>query len=163
VISENAYNEGAGGERADGDNSLTVTVPGSLILALHRATHSTLHILGARLSAHELTGSEINALAQLADGRPRAVGALAAQTGTKPTTLTSLIDRLVRRGYLSRELDPADRRSFLISLTEPGRPVAKAARAAMGQLEAERLAAVSGDELAGFHAVVRALNEPDGP
>ena len=132
---------------------------GALILALQRAVHVTLYALSARLAALELTASEINALAQLADGRARPVGELAAQTGTKPTTLTSLLDRLVRRGYLVRELDQRDRRSFLVSLTDQGRLVAQQARAAMGALEAERLGAISGAELAGFRAVVTALSE----
>ena len=51
------------------------------------------------------------------------------------------------------------RRSFLVSLTDQGRPVAQQARAAMGALEAERLGAISGAELAGFRAVVTALSE----
>ena len=49
-------------------------------------------------------------LANLADGRNRSVGEIASDTATKPTTLTSVLDRLERRGYLTRDLDPADRR-----------------------------------------------------
>jgi DNA-binding MarR family transcriptional regulator len=136
---------------------------GALIMALQRAAHSTLHDLGTRLADLELTASEINALALLSDGRVRAVGELAAQSGTKPTTLTSLVDRLVRRGHLARDLDPADRRSFLIGLTDQGRPVAEAARAAMSGLEDERLGAISAAELAGFRAVVHALSGSADP
>lgn len=141
------------------ENARDDTDRGALILALQRAAHATLHILSTRLTDLELTSSEINALAQLSDGRVRAVGQLAAETGTKPTTLTSLIDRLVSRGYLVRELDRSDRRSFLISVTEQGQPVAQAARTAMGALELEKLGALSGAELAGFRAVVHALSE----
>jgi MarR family transcriptional regulator, organic hydroperoxide resistance regulator len=66
---------------------------------------------------------------------------------------------MARRGYVIRELDPTDRRSFLVSLTEAGRPVARAAMAAMADVEREALGAVSGAEMAGFRAVVRALTQ----
>jgi MarR family transcriptional regulator, organic hydroperoxide resistance regulator len=129
------------------------------ILALQRATHATLRALAHRLSDLDLTASEINALANLADGRTRSIRELAIDTASRPTTLTSLLDRMARRGYVIRELDPGDRRSFLVSLTEAGRPVAQAALAAMADLEREALAAVSSAELAGFRAVVHALTE----
>jgi MarR family transcriptional regulator, organic hydroperoxide resistance regulator len=132
---------------------------GTLILALHRATHATLDALHARLADLNLGPAEINALANLADGRARSIGELAADTATKPTTLTSVLDRLVRRGYVARQLGPADRRSFLVSLTEAGRPVADAARAAMGDLEHAVLATVTGAELAGFRAVTQTILE----
>ena len=130
---------------------------GGVVLALHRATHATLHVLGARLARLNLSASEINVLANLADGRNRSVGEIASDTATKPTTLTSVLDRLERRGYLTRDLDPADRRSFLVSLTADGRSAAAAARAAAADLERAALAGVSDADLAGFLAVTRAL------
>ncbi len=130
-----------------------------LVLGLHRATHATLHVLAGRLAGLNLSASEINVLANLADGRNRSVGEIAADTATKPTTLTSVLDRLVRRGYVSRDLDPADRRSFVVSLTVDGRRAAGAARAAIADLERAVLAMVSDADLAGFRAVTRALTE----
>jgi MarR family transcriptional regulator, organic hydroperoxide resistance regulator len=132
---------------------------GRLILALHRATHATLHILAVSLADLALTASEINVLANLADRRNRSVGELASDTATKPTTLTSVLDRLVRRGYVTRELDPSDRRSFRVSLTADGRGVADAVRTAVDDLERTALAAISDTDLAGFLAVTRALTE----
>jgi MarR family transcriptional regulator, organic hydroperoxide resistance regulator len=130
---------------------------GALILELHRATHATLHVLATMLAGLDLNASEINVLANLADGIPRSIGELASDTATKPTTLTSVLDRLVRKGHVMRELDPADRRSFRVSLTADGRRVADASRAAMRDLEQTALAAVSEADLAGFRAVTTAL------
>jgi MarR family transcriptional regulator, organic hydroperoxide resistance regulator len=130
---------------------------GEVILALHRATHATLHVLAVKLADLNLSASEINVLANLADGRNRSVGELGADTATKPTTLTSVLDRLVRRGYVSRDLDPADRRSFRVSLTAGGRPVADAVRGAVADLERTALAPVAENDLAGFCAVTLAL------
>jgi MarR family transcriptional regulator, organic hydroperoxide resistance regulator len=130
-----------------------------VVLELQRATHATLHVLAERLAGLRLSASEINVLANLADGRDRSVGEIASDTATKPTTLTSVLDRLERRGYLARDLDPADRRSFLVSLTADGRRTAAAARAAVADLEHTALAGVSDADLAGFRAVTHALTE----
>ena len=138
-----------------------VDTPGSggIVTALHQATHATLHALAARLSHLELTASEQNVLAVLADGQPRAVGELAAATGTRPTTLTSVLDRLERKTLIVRELDPADRRSFLVLLTPAGRRTAAAVRAAVTDLERSALGSVTSAQIAGFRAVTRALTE----
>ena len=133
--------------------------PGSVILALHRATHATLHALTTALADLDLPAADIDVLAILADGAGRTVGALATATATRPSTLTSLLDRLIRRGYIARELDPADRRSFLISLTPAGRAVAQHAAAAIADIERQALAAVTPAQRAGFHTVIDALTE----
>ena len=130
-----------------------------MIVALHRATHATLHALGTRLAGLDLSAPDINVLANLADGARRTVGALATATATKPTTLTSALDRLTRRGYLVRDLDPGDRRSFLISLTSSGEAAAQTVAAAVGDLERQALAAVTEADVAGFHALISALTE----
>ena len=130
-----------------------------VILALHRATHATLDALTAKLAGLDLPAADINALANLADGTRRSVGALAAATATKPTTLTSVLDRLARRGYLTRDVDPADRRSFLISLTPSGQAAAQTVAAAVRDTERRALAGVTQTDLAGFHAVISALTE----
>ena len=133
--------------------------PGSVILALHRATHATLHALTAALADLDLPAADIDVLAILADGAGRTVGALATATATRPSTLTSLLDRLTKRGYIARELDPADRRSFLISLTPAGRAVAEDAAAAIADLERQALPTVTPAQRDGFHAVIDALAE----
>lgn len=133
--------------------------PGSVILALHRATHATLHALTTALAHLDLPAADIDVLAILADGAGRTVGALATATATRPSTLTSLLDRLTKRGYIARELDPADRRSFLISLTPAGRAVAEHAAAAIADLERQALPTVTPAQRAGFHTVIDALAE----
>jgi len=133
--------------------------PGSAILALHRATHATLHALTTRLADLDLPAADINVLANLADGAGRTVGALATATATRPSTLTSLLDRLTRRGYLERQSDLADRRSFVVVLTRDGLAAAKRAAEAIADLERQALAAMTPAQLAGFHAVIDALTE----
>jgi MarR family transcriptional regulator, organic hydroperoxide resistance regulator len=136
------------------DNGLS-----GVVLALHRTTHHTLHALSSALADLNLTAAEINALANLADRGALNVRELSAETGTRATTLTGVLDRLENRGYLTRELDATDRRSFRLPLTEAGRAVAERVRAAVAGLERDALARLSPTQIAGFHAVVAALQE----
>ena len=129
------------------------------MLALQRATHHTLHVLSSALADLNLTAAEINALGNLADRGALNVRELSAETGTRATTLTGVLDRLENRGYVTRELDPTDRRSFRLPLTEAGQAAADRVRAAVADLERDALARLSPTQIAGFHAVVAALQE----
>ena len=103
----------------------------SVLLALQRAAHRTVQALATALAELELTPSELNTLANLADGRARNV----------------------------RELDAADRRSFLVTLTDQGRTIAAQVRHAVADLERSALADLSTRQLSGYHAVITALQE----
>lgn len=130
-----------------------------MVLALQRATHHTLHALSAALSDLNLSAAEINALANLGEGGTLSVRQLSDRAGTRASTLTGLLDRLENRGYLVREVDPADRRSFRLPLTDQGREVAARARAAITDLERTALSRLDATQLAGYHAVISALEE----
>ncbi len=129
------------------------------MLALQRTTHRTLHALSAALAEENLSAAEINTLANLGDGGTVNVRQLSERTGTRASTLTGVLDRLENRGYLTRELDPADRRSFRLPLTEAGQAVAGRVLAAIAGLERDALAGLSATQLAGYHAVITALQE----
>ncbi|HEU5386471.1 MAG TPA: MarR family transcriptional regulator [Streptosporangiaceae bacterium] len=130
-----------------------------VVLALQRATHHTLHALSAALSDLNLSAAEINALANLGEGGTLSVRQLSERAGARASTLTGLLDRLEKRGYLVREVDPADRRSFRLPLTDQGRAVAARARAAITDLERTALSRLDAAQLAGYHAVIAALEE----
>jgi MarR family transcriptional regulator, organic hydroperoxide resistance regulator len=129
------------------------------VLALQRATHHTLHALSVALADLNLSAAEINALANLGEGGTLNIRQLGERTGTRASTLTSLLDRLENRGYLARELDPADRRSFRLPLTKAGQAVATQVLAAIADLERNALSRLDATQLAGYHAVITALQE----
>ncbi|NGN69820.1 MarR family transcriptional regulator [Streptomyces sp. A7024] len=133
--------------------------PDSPLLALQRATHATLHVLATELADLGLTAAEINALANLADGRPHTASELAAAVGSRPTTLTSVVDRLERRGHVTRGPRPGDRRAVQIELTDSGRAAAVTISEAVAGLERRALDGLSPAAVDGFHQVVRALTE----
>jgi DNA-binding MarR family transcriptional regulator len=139
--------------------SETVPSEWSALLALQRATHATLQVLAAELVDLDLTASEINALANLADGRGRTVSALGAAVGTRPTTLTSVLDRLERRGHITRGTRQGDRRAVLIELTSSGQWAAATIRQAIAGLEHRALDGLPPDAIAGLRAALQALTE----
>lgn len=131
----------------------------SALLALQRATHATLHVLATELVDLALTPSEINALANLADGRGRTVSELGTAAGTRPTTLTSVLDRLERRGHITRGTRPGDRRAVLIELTDSGRVAAGTIRQAIISLEHRALDGLPADAIANLRTALQALTE----
>ena len=132
---------------------------GGVTLSLHRASHVTIQTLVKSLAWLELGPAEINVLACLAAASPVPAGLLGTATGTKPSTLTSVLDRLAGRGFTAREVDQADRRSFLVSLTPAGQAAAGHVSDAIGELERQALGQVTDAERAGFLAVIQALTE----
>lgn len=131
----------------------------SALLALQRATHATLQVLAVELVDLDLTASEINALANLADGRGRTVSELGAAVGARPTTLTSVLDRLERRGHITRGTRAGDRRAVLIELTSSGRVATATIRQAITDLEHRALGNLPGEAIANLHTALQALTE----
>jgi MarR family transcriptional regulator, organic hydroperoxide resistance regulator len=119
----------------------------------------TLQVLAVELVDLDLTASEINVLANLADGRGRTVSEVGAAAGSRPTTLTSVLDRLERRGHITRGVREGDRRAVLIELTALGRETAGIVRRAVGLLERRALEGLSVEAVAGLRDGLRALTE----
>jgi len=111
----------------------------NLVVLLQRATHVTLQNLATELADLGLTASEVNVLANLADGRPRTVSELGAAAGVRPTTLTGVLDRLEEKGQLSRSARAGDRRAVEVSLTSAGSRSAARVAEAFAALESRAL------------------------
>jgi DNA-binding MarR family transcriptional regulator len=79
--------------------------------------------------------------------------------GVSKQAASQLIDTLVVRGYLTREINPEDRRRMTIELTERGRSAAAATRSAVEAVDAELAGRISPAELAGLRAGLTALAE----
>jgi DNA-binding MarR family transcriptional regulator len=118
-----------------------------------------LHLIATELADLDLTASEINALANLADGQGRTVSQLGAAVGARPTTLTSVLDRLERRGHITRGSRAGDRRSVLVELTGSGREAAAVIARTLADFERRALKDLPTEAIAGFHAVLNALTE----
>jgi DNA-binding MarR family transcriptional regulator len=70
----------------------------------------------------ELSLTQIKALRALIDaGEPLSVGAMSDELGLSLPAVSRAVDGLVRRDFVTREEDPADRRSKRLALTRKGR------------------------------------------
>ena len=62
----------------------------------------------------ELKGTDLECLDLISRDGPLSPSALARRAGLHPATMTGILDRLERGGWIVRERDPTDRRAVLI-------------------------------------------------
>lgn len=101
-------------------------------------------------------------LAYLIRYGPCPVGELSRVFGHKKSTLTGMVSRLEDDGYISRKINPTDKRSFLIDSTEHGEATMAKARPIMREFEERVLASVSKRDYEGFLKVMQAIDEVSG-
>ena len=129
-----------------------------LVHPVHRATHR----IGLYLDdLHErgLTQGEAHILAMLAHYDPANVSDLHRGLAHKRSTLTSILDRLARRGLITRTVGETDRRTFVIRPTAKGRKLAQRVQRHLSALEQAVVDRVSAADIKGFNKVVTALEQ----
>ncbi len=62
----------------------------------------------------------VSLLLNIYRSQPVSAGDLAISEGVSPPAVTRSLNRLMKLGYVSREIDPVDRRSSFITLTKAG-------------------------------------------
>jgi DNA-binding MarR family transcriptional regulator len=90
---------------------------------------------------------------------PAPIGELVRVFGIKQSTFTSMLDRLEKSALIRREMNPGDRRSFLIHITGAGRELAERLNHLLEILEAEIRDQVGSQDMEGFRAVMAAVEE----
>src|SRR5688572_11315647 len=82
----------------------------------------SLHQLTERLRPYHLTIAQYLALAFVANQEePSTLSEIGAHIGAPPSSMTSIVDRMVNMELVVREQHPDDRRSFRVSVTPEGR------------------------------------------
>jgi DNA-binding MarR family transcriptional regulator len=79
------------------------------------------------------------------------------QLGVSKQAASQLIDTLVVRGYLDREVNPEDRRRVTVVVTERGRAAAAAVGAGVEAIDEELATLISPGELAALRGGLIAL------
>jgi DNA-binding MarR family transcriptional regulator len=98
----------------------------------------------------DLNAAERRCLAFVFDG-PQPAGALAQTVALTPAAITSLVDRLEKKGFLKRTRDEKDRRKVMVAATKKGRkegwryygPLAEDGSRLLAKLDASQLQAVA--------------------
>jgi DNA-binding MarR family transcriptional regulator len=89
--------------------------------------------------------SQLSALTTLANEGAMTPGALAIRERVRPPSMTRVIASLADMGFVDRAPHPVDGRQVLVSVSESGAELVRAARRARQEWLAERLATLDGD------------------
>ncbi len=90
------------------------------LLAVLARNHCLRDPIAGNCETLQFTHPQIHALLSLGQDGPLTMGVLARRVGVTEKTVTGVVDRLEREGYLQRERDGADRRVVRVRLTPKG-------------------------------------------
>jgi len=124
--------------------------PLRLIPEVHRATHR----IGIFLDSLGITQGEGHILSHLAASGDSTTAELHRALAHRRSTLTSILDRLAERKFITRESDPNDRRSFIVRLSTKGKTVAARVHRELARIEEGALKGITGGE---FQSAVKVL------
>lgn len=96
-------------------------IDGYLSYLLARASHTVYREFHAQVQAAGLGSLEWRLLATLSDGDGLTIGELAREILAQQPTLTKLVQRMEKAGWVQRGADPADARRTLVFETKQGR------------------------------------------
>jgi DNA-binding MarR family transcriptional regulator len=133
------------------------------VTSLMRAQQLVLAKLDDLLRPHGLSFARYEALVLLTFSRRGSLplGKMGERLQVHPTSVTSIVDRLERSGFVERRPHPVDRRAVLAEITEAGR---RAVELATPDLVKDRFALGALDEpaLAELFALLRPVREQAG-
>ncbi len=135
-------------------------LPGAVatVLALERAHALLARRLGRALAPWRMSWAQALSLIILAEqGEPIPATRLVERLGLGRTAMTSVVDRLERRGWVTRRPSSADRRVTEVLLTAEGRAVVAAVRPVLEDAAAAAFARLDRDELVTWRAAVERL------
>lgn len=129
-----------------------------LVPPIHRATHR-IGLYLADLRDDGLSQGEGHILALLATSGSATIAELHRGLAHKRSTLTSILDRLAARGFVTREVGKDDRRTFVVTPTAKGIQVARRVHRHLVDLEEAVGRRVTADDVKGFMKVVSAVED----
>ena len=104
----------------------------------------------------DISFTTASTLARLEHGGPRRLTSLAADEGVAQPSMTQLVQRLERQGFVERRRDPVDRRVVWVAVTEAGRRLLTDRRTSRAAETAGLLATLSPQEEEALTAAVLA-------
>ena len=125
---------------------------------IHRATHR-IGLYLADLRDDGLSQGEAHILALLATSGPATIAELHRGLAHKRSTLTSILDRLADRGFITRDVGADDRRTFVITPTASGRRAATRVHRHLADLEQAVARRLTSADVRSFRKVMAAVEE----
>lgn len=125
-----------------------------LLWALDRG----LQLVSRRMAAARgVTGQQRLALRIIAQHPRLAPGQLADLLHLDPSTVTGIVKRLGKQGFVAKRLDPDDRRRVILTLTDKGRRVTASRSGTVEALVSRALARLPRAKVAATEEVLRTL------
>jgi DNA-binding MarR family transcriptional regulator len=117
---------------------------GCLCTAARSAARGITTVFDRHLRPHGLRTTQFTILVNLMLRGPTAIGVMAKILGLERTTLTRNVAILAERGWTRDEIDTADSRSHIISVTSAGEDIVREAFGAWKDAQ-QRVASILGD------------------
>ncbi|WP_031514017.1 MarR family transcriptional regulator [Streptomyces sp. NRRL F-5123] len=135
--------------------------PSSAAVARLRLVIARLYRQLAQASGDDLnlTYAQLSALARIHEHGPLRIGELAAHEQVAAPSLTRTVAPLVAAGLVTKQPDPADGRSWLVSIAPEGAQVLSRIRRTRSELLARRMARLDDDQLDALLAALPALEQ----
>lgn len=122
------------------------------------------HRSAEHLAPLGLTPAQARALRVLHHEKPMRIVALAGRLDIVPRSATTVVDALEQAGLVTRETDPADRRSVLVSLSAAGRERMRGLHASRRRAAEDAFGSLPESDRAALarilHALHGAINDP---
>lgn len=84
---------------------------------------------------------------------------LAAKLDLESSSMTGLLDRLEKKGFIERRPDPSDRRSILIFLTSRGITARDSIKSLVDQLDRKVQEALSAEDVKAFRRIISVIGK----
>jgi DNA-binding MarR family transcriptional regulator len=126
---------------------------------LHRAAQRIGEAFQVAARQHGIDMRAQLVLSALCQGNSRTQLALGASLGLDNTTMTTVLDRLERDGFVQRRPDPADRRVRIPEITDAGRDLQRKVDHDVRLVEEDLLRVFEPDERTALEAALRRLAE----
>ena len=132
-------------------------IDGYLSYLLARASHTVYREFHAQVHAVGLSSLQWRLLATLSDGDGLTIGELAREILAQQPTLTKLVQRMEKAGWVRRGEDPADARRTLVFETAQGRATVAALLTQAKAHEASLLQGFSQRDVTALKKILRTL------
>jgi DNA-binding MarR family transcriptional regulator len=147
---------------SEGAEAATDDQPDGLAFLLVQLGFHAGRRFGERLAPLGLQQRQAGMLVRLAANEGRSQQAIAELLGINATQMVFLVDELEGLGLVERRRNPADRRSYALYLTEPGRAMLARVRAATLGHEQSIAAGLTGNEREQLLTLLRRVAREQG-
>ena len=133
--------------------------PLRILSPIHKATRQMEIYLEQKIKPLGVSTAEGHILTYLLSYAPCSIGQLVRVFGFKRSTLTSILDRLEKRGLIRRQLHPKDRRSWIVAIQPKGRKIAGKLRKIVEEFEAEISSNLDPGDIERFSHIMEAIGK----